>query len=221
MTMSCPEIRNSLVAYLYDELPETQAASVERHLRACSGCSTALRAEKQLRDALQSRAAIPAPSEGFSQRALAAATGQSGSSSGRWSHGVLAGAVAAAMAFGIAVGVLFNGEAGSNHPAVAEQSLLPVERMVRLAFNSGEPLDNVTLTLELPPHVELASMPGLHEVSWQVSLDAGENVLSLPLKVLFPGSGELVAHLDAGDRQKTFRAVIPAFESSQTGGAAS
>ncbi|KAA1170734.1 anti-sigma factor [Marinobacter salinexigens] len=219
--MSCPEIRNSLAAYLYDELPETRAVSVERHLRACSGCSQALQAEHQLKEALYSRARIPAPSDGFSQRALAAATGRSRSSERRWSHGVLAGAVAAAMAFGMAVGVLFNGEAVSNHPAVAEQSLVPVERMVRLAFNAGEPLDNVTLTLELPPHVELAAMPGLHEVSWQVSLDAGENVLSLPLKVLFPGSGELVAHLDAGDRQKTFRAVIPAFESSQTGRPAS
>ena len=87
----------------------------------------------------------------------------------------------------------------------------PVEKTVRLAFRSGEALENVTLTLELPPNVELASWPGHRELSWQVSLNAGENVLSLPLKLLFPGAGELVARLDTGDRQKTFRAPIPEY----------
>lgn len=85
----------------------------------------------------------------------------------------------------------------------------PVEQTVKLAFRSGQALDNVTLTLELPPNVELSPWPGRQELSWQISLDAGENVVSLPLKVLFPGRGELVARLNTGEQQKSFRVEIP------------
>ena len=80
---------------------------------------------------------------------------------------------------------------------------------VRLAFTAGEPLDDVTLTLNLPPHVEIAGLPGQHQVRWQVSLEQGDNVLALPLRIMFPGDGELVAELDAEGRQKVFRATIP------------
>jgi len=79
---------------------------------------------------------------------------------------------------------------------------------VNLAFDSGKALQNVTLTLELPPHAELASMPGERRISWQVDLEKGENRLALPLRTLFPGEGELVARVQHGDQTKTFRAPI-------------
>ncbi|KEF30332.1 hypothetical protein D777_03508 [Marinobacter nitratireducens] len=217
--MSCREIRISLTAYIHDELSEEQTARVDEHLHHCESCSVLFAAERKLAEELNRRTAIPEPTSDFRQRVLAKATKQPQVAG--WSHGVLAGAVAAAMVFGVAVGIYFTERSVDTMPTVAEETLKPVEQTVRLAFHSGEALENVTLTLELPPHVELASMPGRHEVSWEVSLDAGENMLSLPLKVLFPGSGELVAHINAGDRQKTFRAAIPAFNNLQTGSPAS
>ena len=93
----------------------------------------------------------------------------------------------------------------------------PVEQTVRLAFHSGQRLEGVTLTLELPPNVELAHWPGQHRLSWQVDLEAGDNVLALPLKVLFPGSGELVARLNLGQQHKSFRVEIPGV-GTDTGG---
>lgn len=217
--MSCREIRISLTAYIHNELSEMQTAQVDEHLRHCDACSVLFAAERKVAEELSRRTVIPEPSSDFRRRVLSNATGQPDKAG--WSHGVLAGAVAAAMVFGVAIGVYFTGQTSVTAPTVVEEALEPVEQTVRLAFNSGEALENVTLTLELPPHVELASMPGRHEVSWEVSLDAGENMLSLPLKVLFPGSGELVAHINAGDRQKTFRAAIPAFNNLQTGRPAS
>ncbi|MBW4935592.1 zf-HC2 domain-containing protein [Marinobacter sp. F4206] len=228
--MSCREIRVSLAAYSNNELSETRTEEIARHLRTCSSCRVRLESEQALTGALRRQAGIPAPSAGFEARVLDAATGRSSGAGSGWSHTVLGGAVAAALALGIGLGVLLDeGSPVSEMPvAVNEQTGesqsvsdpagigQPTERTVRLAFRSGEPLEDVTLTLELPPHVELASLPGQHELSWKVSLDAGENVLALPLKVLFPGSGELVARLDTGDRQKTFRAVIPDSEDAMT-----
>ena len=43
---------------------------------------------------------------------------------------------------------------------------------------------------------------------WKVDLDKGENVVNLPLNILFSGEGDLVAHLDDGRRTKTFRTSL-------------
>jgi hypothetical protein len=220
--MSCNEIRVNLPAYIRNELSTAEHDRVARHLIACEECNDVLALEYVLSEALKERFVIPAPPPDFHKRVFAAARGNTDTHAG-WSHPVLGGAIAAALAVGIGLGVLLQPGGVIEDPtsrvvssdAIAEKPeqpvAVPVDRTVRLAFRSGEALENVTLTLELPSHVELASWPGHHQLSWQVSLDAGENVLSLPLKLLFPGAGELVARLDAGDRQKTFRAPIPEY----------
>ncbi|PHQ25569.1 anti-sigma factor [Marinobacter guineae] len=220
--MSCNEIRVNLPAYIRNELSAADHDRVAQHLAACKECSELLASEYVLSDALQERFVIPEPSPDFQKRVFAAARGNTDTYAG-WSHPVLGGAIAAALAVGIGLGFLLQ-PTGLTEEATSsvassdvvvekpeEPVAIPVDRTVRLAFRSGEALENVTLTLELPPHVELASWPGHHQLSWQVSLDAGENVLSLPLKLLFPGAGELVARLDTGDRQKTFRAPVPEY----------
>ncbi|AOY88947.1 anti-sigma factor [Marinobacter salinus] len=233
--MSCREIRVSLVAYIHNELAEPQREQIAQHLRTCPSCMARFESEQTLNGCLHEKTEIPMPSADFQSRVLAAATGREAHARKGWSHTVMGGAVAAALAFGISLGAMFKGEElGGNATVVAESTETegqateglvapggPVERSVRLAFRSGMPLENVTLTLQLPPNVELASLPGRQEVSWKVSLEAGENVLALPLKVLFPGSGELTARLDTGERQKTFRVMIPDDESVGREGPAS
>ncbi|WP_227519202.1 anti-sigma factor family protein [Marinobacter sp. es.042] len=222
MTMSCNEIRVDLPAYINNELSAPARDRVQEHIAGCPACSKWFASERALNRALQEQFSVPAPSPDFQNRVLSSALGAGSPQSG-WSHGALGGAIAAALALGIGLGVFSTPGIVTDDadPTVAlsenaAEGLAtgiahPVERTVRLAFHSGEALENVTLTLELPPNVEVASWPGQRELSWQVSLDAGENVLSLPLNLLFPGSGELVARLDTGDRHKTFRAPIPEY----------
>lgn len=221
--MSCNEIRVDLPAYIKNELSAPARDRVQEHIAVCQACRNWLASERALNEALQEQFSVPAPSPDFHSRVLSSARDAVSPSSG-WSHSALGGAIAAALALGIGLGILFQPDrvaTDSADPVVASSESSspewvagiagPVEKTVRLAFRSGEPLEDVTLTLELPPNVELASWPGHRELSWKVSLNAGENVLSLPLKLLFPGSGELVARLDTGDRQKTFRAPIPEY----------
>lgn len=218
--MSCRECRTQLVAYLNKTLPAREQAAVTQHLEDCEHCRGQFAREQAIRQALQQEAPIPAPTAGFEQRVLSAATHgrHRGFSVSLW----VGAAVAAALVLGVVLGAgLFSG--ASREPSVAVQPVPsdPVKPLsedilqtVRLAFSSHSALDNVMLTLELPQNVELAKFPGRQRLSWKVDLKAGENVLSLPIRVLFPGQGELVAHLESGAGQKTFRVRLPGTDSS-------
>jgi hypothetical protein len=117
--------------------------------------------------------------------------------------------MAACLVVGLFLGTWFIPRGGDSRPetVVGPVSENNVQTM-RLAFDSGEALENVNLTIELPPHAELASFPGERRISWEVDLDKGENLLALPVRTLFPGEGELVARIRHGDRERVFRAPV-------------
>ncbi|MEC8823975.1 MAG: zf-HC2 domain-containing protein [Pseudomonadota bacterium] len=208
MTMSCPSIRSQLPDYVRATLSENEAAVVREHLQRCPRCRRRCDMEEVLMSRMAAQFDVPPPAPDFESRVF----GELSSGSGRRVHMAWGGAVAAALALGLFIGqsgLWQPDETGHEAIALAEVVDTPVERTVRLAFTAGEPLDDVTLTLNLPPHVEIAGLPGQHQVRWQVSLEQGDNVLALPLRIMFPGDGELVAELDAEGRQKVFRATIP------------
>lgn len=223
MDMLCNECKNNLRAWFRGELSAAQARRVEQHIAMCNGCSIAAHNEKAILESLHDSQAVPAPSYGFEARVMGAATGESGQlrkgSSGHvWSTPVAGGAIAAALVLGIALGFGWQSGTDSGVDLVfsdAEQAAIsktevaePVARNVRLAFSSQELLEGVILTVELPPHAEVSSYPGHQRLSWKVDLDKGENVVNLPLNILFAGEGDLVAHLDDGRRTKTFRTSL-------------
>lgn len=212
--MACSAYRKDLRPWLNGELSGVDAAAVERHVAGCYPCARIVENESAVLGALQSRYKVPESSEGFESRVLAAATRQSSAAGQRrsFSFPAAGGAVAAALALGIALGIGLQQEsptgmvdtiAGSD--TAGGDAVLPSSQTVRFAFNAAEAMENVTLTVELPPHVEMSDYPGHQTLSWNVSLDQGENIVQLPLNILFPGEGELVARLDNGERKKTFR----------------
>jgi hypothetical protein len=222
--MSCSAYRENLRPWLRGELTDGEASAVQEHVAGCYACARVVENESAIAGALREVASIPEPSEGFERRVLAAATGQSPAAKTRSSLSmpVAGGAIAAALALGVALGIgLQPGNPGrSVDSAVVDAGQVqrtPASNLqtVRFAFNSAKALDNVTLTVELPPHVEMADYPGYQKLSWNLSLDRGENIVQLPLNVLFPGDGELVARLDDGEREKTFRTRLSQKEQGQ------
>ncbi len=213
--MLCHECQPQLIAYLNETLSPGERADVMQHLDGCGRCRARLSGERAIQQALRQIAPVPGPSAGFEQRTLAAAT--QGRRRRRPVSPWVGAAVAAALVLGVVLGAgLFSGNSRApevvSDPAASggrEAASGSIVRTVKLAFSSHDALDNVTLTLDLPKNVELARFPGRQRLSWQVDLKAGDNVLALPIRVLFPGSGELVAHLDDGVRQKTFRVRLP------------
>lgn len=211
--MSCSNYRENLRPWLRGELPEGEAMALQKHVASCYPCARIVENESAIHGALKDLHKAPEPSDDFEIRVLAAATGRSSTDDRRrsLSFPVAGGAIAAALALGVALGVGLQSETGSGRdiqtvevPADSDPAGNDLQT-VRFAFNAAEALDNVTLTVELPAHVEMADYPGHQKLSWNVSLDQGENIVKLPLNVLFPGDGELVASLDDGERKKTFR----------------
>jgi hypothetical protein len=197
--MSCNTFRQHVRSWLRGELSATDASEVERHVAGCYFCAAVVENESLIIERLQSRYDVPAPSPDFESRVIAAASSQGKSALRPATMAWASGAVAAVLAIGIVLVVGMGPD--SDMPRSQPHN-------VRLAFDTVDAMDDVTLTVELPPHVEMSGYPGYQRLSWNVSLDKGENVVNLPLNILFPGEGDLVAHLDNGERKKTFRASL-------------
>jgi ketosteroid isomerase-like protein len=73
---------------------------------------------------------------------------------------------------------------------------------VRLAFDAPKRLEGARLTMRLPENFELAGHPERRELTWTTELEAGRNLLELPVRALADGEGELIAEIAHGDTVK-------------------
>lgn len=225
--MNCDNCLEQLEDYLSGLLTEDQRLVLQSHLAECPAC----RAQFDQARLAQSLVASVAPSarapDGFAERALnrvsrAAHDASAGEMNHRFWHGALTGlSVAAVLLLAVMLvergggrpghTPLLTAESGAqvpSEPTLPSTAWLPVSTEVRLSFEARQPLEGVTLTLQLPAHLELESHPGHQALSWQVDLETGDNLLTLPVRVLFPGDGELVATLEHQERKATFRVEI-------------
>ncbi|MGF2735698.1 anti-sigma factor family protein [Marinobacter sp. DUT-1] len=213
--MNCKHFLQDVDAMAAGELSEPVELEMRRHAERCGACARALSSATLMMEEV-ARARAPEPGPDFETRMLAAAKmGEPAATRRPWGLPVWGGAVAAALVVGIFIGGELYGPKQQAAPVaqtgadvMQEIGAIADQKTVRLAFSSKEAVDNVTLTLELPPNMELAPFPGRHRVSWKVNLKPGDNLLALPMNILFPGEGTLVAHLDDGRKRKTFRTDI-------------
>jgi hypothetical protein len=75
-------------------------------------------------------------------------------------------------------------------------------------FDSFEDIQQVNLSIDLPENMDLNGYPGHKTLSWQTSLQKGQNVLALPIMAVSHGQGELLARLSYGEKVKIFRLVL-------------
>jgi hypothetical protein len=86
--------------------------------------------------------------------------------------------------------------------------VLESPRTINLVFSSAADLSDATLTVSLPPGIEIQGFQGRREISWMTSLREGRNVLPLKLIALAPTGGELMATLQHNEDNKTFRLKV-------------
>lgn len=78
-------------------------------------------------------------------------------------------------------------------------------RDVNLVFNATTDVADATLLVELPNGIELVGHAGERRIKWRTRLVPGNNIVPLTLIAPAPVAGQIIARLDAGNREKVFR----------------
>ena len=205
--MSCQEINKELDALLDGELDDAHARSAWAHVEGCAACAARVAAQRSLLDALANEP-IEGPTDGFFERALAAAAAPPAPRAvgrPRWVAAGFLGAFAATIVTVLLTGLWARSPDATRPTATPQVSLtLRQTRVVNLVFASSQDLDDVALSVELPDGVELAEYPGRRDVGWNTRLAEGNNVLPLTLIAVGGRGGPVVARLQRGAKQKIF-----------------
>ena len=101
---------------------------------------------------------------------------------------------------------------GHDHPVVlvSAGSVHPV----RLLYDSGSAHPDAQVSVSLAPNLELASRPGLHEVTWKAPLEKGRNLLELPVKLTGQDDAALDVVFSSSEGSKTIHVVIRAADAA-------
>ena len=206
--MNCEQFKLRLDDYLGCDLLPLEQAETEKHVAHCQTCQARIKHAQAIQTELQ---ALPAPKmrPGFAREAIAKATG--GPEKKHHRRGFVAGfstALAAGVAL-MAVIALLPNSMPENDISITQVAIsLDQTQTVNLVFNSANTLEQATLTITLPDHVELAGLPGQRVISWQAPLKAGQNILPLPLRGLAQQQGELLASIEQGGKTKSIRVQV-------------
>ncbi len=166
--------------------------------------------DRELIELMKDYPAPEAPA-GFYDRAMARATMQgTRRQRNRWVLTGFGGAIAAGIAGWVVFGLLLQSPQPADVAAPIPGVTIALEepRTVRLVFASAAALDSAMLTVKLPDGVELAGFPGQREVTWETSLEQGQNLLPLTLVATRGSGGEVFATLEHDERSRTFKLRI-------------
>ena len=207
--MSCQQLNDLFDDYV-DGL-RADAASLDAHVAGCSDCRERVARERQLRTALAdyASASVPQPDPTFFARALAVAV----QDRARRQHnrGWLKGfgsALAAGLVIWLVAGDWMQTREQPDAAQLQVTMALENPRTINLVFSSATDLSDATLTVSLPPGIEIQGFHGQRVISWMTSLREGRNVLPLKLIAISPQGGELLATLQHEDDNKTFRLQV-------------
>ena len=199
--MNCTRALLLLEEQLDGSLEHLEEASLAEHLRGCGACAAARGAMVSLQQRLAAMP-VPSPAAGFADRVLARAHAASPVRApvARARPAWIGGALAASLV--MVIGLWFSRETLPEVMAIANEPL-------RLVFRSEDALQGVTIEIELPEGVELAGYPGQRQLVWTSDIQAGPNLLELPVEVRGDG-GVLTATLNHGAERRRFSVRVVA-----------
>jgi len=204
--MNCTDIDKLKDDYLKGQLPVLQHTATEQHLLECESCHASIAASRKILEALKPLSA-PEPRKGYVDGLFKEVRKQYPEKSSR--HFVAGFATAMAAGFALwFVSTLFEVQQ-QTLPALNEMTVsLNTTQSVRLMFDAPDDYQRITLSLKLPDNIELKGYAGQSEISWDTSFSKGPNILTLPIKAITKGSGELIARVSYGDKLKAYHLVI-------------
>jgi hypothetical protein len=233
--VNCTDVGKQLDDYLDhsrgargdSDLDERHAAAIALHIQGCTRCRAELERRNALLDGLRDLP-VPAPTMDFFEKTIRTAT-ESAASDDDTAHkrrrtdperppSVLM-RIAAILLVAAVVGTALLAPDTDSAPDTGLTSIsLTTDTVtpVKLAFSSANALADARLSLSLPVGVELVGYDGRSDISWNTDLEAGTNVLRLPLVGRTAGTDLLVARLDHPTGTKTFRLQVTVNDSGAT-----
>ena len=210
--MRCNEALNNLDEYLDDDLSFRPRQEVEDHVGRCDTCQAELTERTELR-AVLAKLPSPEPSDAFFDRALEnAVQSRQRRRSDRVSiwTGPRRFAVAAAVAFAFATAMVLQQPSIGNPFATVPETTIAMHEVtpVSLLFWAESELQDAKLSLQLPQGIELAGYEKRSMLTWRTDLEAGNNVLRLPLVGHMATAEEVTAILEHPQGTKKFRLKI-------------
>jgi len=209
MTMTnknCEDVDENLLAYVDSQIPEQLSIMIDAHIQQCAACEAKVLEERKIQSILKVLPVKPMRAN-FKSRVIDSVTEREQPKN---QYGFFAG-VSVAIAASVMIWVVAAFLAPSlttpppNQPVVLT---LNEVKQVKLAFEAPADFNEVTLTIELPEHVELDGFEGESRISWQTSLRSGKNVLALPLIVKDAIKGEIVATVSNAEKSKVFKVPL-------------
>jgi hypothetical protein len=215
--MPCQDIRQLFDDYLDARLDKVGVESLQAHLAECPACQQALLTQRRFLDQLRGLE-VPPPAAGFEARMLApirqlqktAPTSQPFHSRRRrqpYAQPMWPLAAAASVLL-VLTGLLLGPGwlAGPDYPFAERAHEERVPQPLRLVFRSPHDLDDVTIEVDLPAGIRLASQDAaLRTVSWKADLRAGPNLLELPIIIYGEiGDDTLRTRFRHGDDERHF-----------------
>lgn len=209
--MTCTQLSKKLDDYVDGHLDQAASAMLVAHIGDCGDCRQVLDNERALRASLRQYGEATAlrPDDGFFDRALLKAA-HSGSrrQRNRWVMTGVGGTIAAGLVLWMLGGILLKTPEIPEPTIPAIAMTLEEPRTLNLVFSSATALANATMTVVLPPGIEIEGFAGRQEITWMTSLAAGKNVLPLTLIATSPQGGELMATLRHEDDDRSFRVQV-------------
>ena len=216
-TMNCDDVLHHIDDHLDGTIDPAAESALSAHAAACPDCAERLRQEAELREALR-ELPVPPPRNDLLAGARARAQRRHRQ---RWFTGVTTVGLAASLLLALLLGPLQPfGPAAPGPEAVRTASVAVTPgrtERVQLVFNSPKAMQRVTLHLELPAGVELAGYPGQRRLEWQTSLEAGRNLLELPVVLRGTAGGALRAGIRYDGESRHFQLQLQPHAPQESG----
>lgn len=209
--MTCTLINEQIDDYIDGAITGDELAQLDAHISECASCEGIAVAARELQARLREYgdSTMPQPDAAFFAGALIKAAQQGTKRQrNRWMMTGFGGAIAAALAIFIVSSMFFTAPQIDESAAPGVTMALEEPRTVNLVFSSAEALANATMTVTLPPGVEIEGFAGQREITWMTSLKEGRNVLPLTLIATSPIGGELLATLRHENDDRSFRVQV-------------
>jgi hypothetical protein len=221
----CQIFRTQLTDYLERSLPLSDRERFEAHLSACEPCRSALDMTRGMIAAYERLDEEPVP-VGFEvrwrQRLEAVAPSNRPATPWHWLKPLAptlrpVALWAAGAAVILLVAVWFNPKEGwLDNPKTRQTASVPVlvepvhvnlgqEHVLRIWFDAKERVEDVRFHLELPQGIALVTDQGMtpvHQVHWVGTLQAGRNLITIPVKGAERGRWTVTASIEKGSTRK-------------------